>query len=50
MEGENSGVKRAEPDSEPLSSPVLRSDVVPIGDAEGPALLGASRLEVDCAR
>ena|GEM_PF-1192069 len=39
---EGGKVQRAEPESEPSSSPVLRSDLVPTGDAEGP---GAERRE-----
>ena len=42
-------VKRAEPDSEPFCSPVLRRDVVSTGDAERPAFVEASGSEVDCA-
>ena len=37
-EGQDSKVKRAEPDSEPICLPVLRSDVVAIGEAEGPGV------------
>jgi hypothetical protein len=40
METENSEIKRAKPESEPPSSPVLRSDVATPGNAEGP---GAER-------